>query len=180
LLASVNVDPDDVSAILLTHRHRDACGGVATIPAGARAVFPKRPGVTIRAGHRFEAVRVPHDARTWGYLVDSTLAYFSDYADVRYALPALRRAQVAVLDGSGWTTAFPTHQPMAEAIAIVKPLANLRRIFFTHVGHTGIPHAELERRARSLGDHRVAIAYHGLRVRIRIARPAPRTVRVRP
>jgi beta-lactamase family protein len=167
LLDSVHTRPDDIVAIFLTHRHRDACGGLHTMREGVRIVFPRRSGVTVCAGHRFEAVRVPHDTLTWGYLVDSALAYFSDYSDIRHALPALRRARVAVLDGSGWGRTFPTHQPMMEVIPIVKTLPNLTRIFFTHVGHTGMSHAELERQTRALGDRRFAIAHHGLKIRIR-------------
>jgi phosphoribosyl 1,2-cyclic phosphodiesterase len=166
LLSSVDVPPEGIATILLTHRHRDAWGGLHTMRDRSRIVFPRRPGITIWAGHCFEAVRVPHDIVTWGYLVDSALAYFSDYSDIRSAIPALRRARVAVLDGSGWARTFPTHQPMVQVIPIVKALANLRRILFTHVGHTGMTHAELERQTRALGDQRFAIAYHGLQLRI--------------
>jgi phosphoribosyl 1,2-cyclic phosphodiesterase len=101
LLGSVNVRPADIKAVILTHRHRDACGGLQTLEEGVRVVFPRHPGVSVCADHRFEAVKVPHDPRTWGYLVDSTLAYFSDYADIHDAMPALRHARIAVLDGSG-------------------------------------------------------------------------------
>ena len=165
LLTSVDVPPDDIAAIFLTHRHRDACGGLHTMCEKSRIVFPRRPGITVLAGHRFEAVRVPHDDVAWGYLVDSALAYFSDYSDIRGAIPALRRARVAVLDGSGWARTFPTHQPMVQVIPIVKALPNLTRILFTHVGHIGMTHVELERQTRALGDQRFAIAYHGLQLR---------------
>ena len=166
LLSSVDVPPDGIAAVLLTHRHRDAGGGLQIMRQRSRIVFPRRPGITVWAGHRFEAVRVPHDGVTWGYVVDSALAYFSDYSDIHGAIPALRRARVAVLDGSGWTRTFPSHQPMVQVIPIVKALANLTRILFTHVGHTGMTHAELERQTRALGDRRFGIAYHGLQLRI--------------
>jgi hypothetical protein len=54
---------------------------------------------------------------------------------------------------------------MVQVIPIVKALPNLTRILFTHVGHIGMTHAELERQTRALGDQRFAIAYHGLQLR---------------
>lgn len=116
--------------------------------------------------HAFRAVHVPHAPRTWGYVIDGRLAYFSDYADLGAALPSLRRGRAAVLDGSGWNTAFPSHQPMAEVIPILRRLRNLDRIFFTHNGHLHVPRRELDRRVKAEGDRRFAIAFHGLRVRI--------------
>jgi hypothetical protein len=165
-LRSIGRSPADIGAVVLTHRHRDATGGVAALPAGTRAVLPARRGVITVMGHRFRAVPVRHAGPTWGYLIDGVLAYFSDYSEIGPALSALRRARVAVLDGSGWQRSFPSHEPMARVIPIVKRLRNLRLVLFTHVGHTGLPHAELQRRARALGDRRFRIAYHGLRLRI--------------
>jgi glyoxylase-like metal-dependent hydrolase (beta-lactamase superfamily II) len=92
---------------VLTHHHRDAAGGLAALPARARVVMPERPGRFAVEGHRFEAVPVPHAGRAWGYLVDGVLAYFSDYSEIDPALTALRRARVAVLDGSGWAADLP-------------------------------------------------------------------------
>ena len=66
---------------------------------------------------------------------------------------------------SGWNTSFPSHQPMAQVIPIVKRLQNLKRFYFTHNGHTHVPHAELDRWVKREGDRRFAIAYHGLRIR---------------
>ena len=71
------------------------------------------------------------------------------------------------MDGSGWARTYPTHQAMVRVIPIVKALPSLARIFFTHVGHTGMSHVELEKQTRALGDRRFAIAYHGLRIQIR-------------
>ena len=164
LLESVGVNPTRVEAVLLTHRHRDAAGGLPALGQGIRQIFPGSPG-TFRVGqHNFQAFQVPHDNRTWGYLVDEALAYFSDYSDIRAALPALRRANIAILDGSGWEQAFPTHQPMKEVIPVVKAHTNLEAIYFTHVGHTRLTHMELERKTKNLGDDRFHIAYHGLKL----------------
>ena len=86
------------------------------------------------------------------------------------------------MDGSGWARTYPTHQAMVRVIPIVKALPSLARIFFTHVGHTGMSHVELEKQTRALGDRRFAIAYHGLRIQIRktgrvpSVRPARATV----
>jgi transglutaminase/protease-like cytokinesis protein 3 len=94
------------------------------------------------------------------------VAYCSDYSNIAPTLAALRRVQAAVLDGSGWKTSFPSHQPMAQVIPIVKRLKNLKWIFFTHNGHLHVPHAELNRRVKQEGDRRFAIAYHSLRIRV--------------
>ena len=167
LLASVGRAPESIAAVVLTHRHRDASGGLAALPARMPVIIPERPGRFTVAGHRFQAVRVPHAGPTWGYLIDGVLAYFSDYSEIDPALFALRRARIAVLDGSGWRRTFPSHQPMVDVIPIVKRLRNLRRVLFTHVGHSGLRHVELERRARALGDRRFGVAYHGLRFNVR-------------
>jgi glyoxylase-like metal-dependent hydrolase (beta-lactamase superfamily II) len=124
LLDSVDISPRDITTIFLTHRHRDASGGLHAMPKGAQVIYPRRSGVIVVGGHRFEAVRVSHDVLTWGYLVDSTLAYFSEYSRLRGMLAALRRARIAVLDGSGWQRTFPTHLPMVEVIPVVKRLSN--------------------------------------------------------
>lgn len=166
LLASLNLAPKDISTVLLTHRHADAAGGLSAFGKGTHLVFPKESGLFRVGRHRFKVIKVPHDSQTWGYLIDGSLAYFSDYADIRPALPALKKAKVAVLDGSGWHQAFPTHQPMAKVIPIVKKFSNLKAIYFTHVGHTGLPHFELERKTKELGDDRFHIAYHGLRLEV--------------
>jgi phosphoribosyl 1,2-cyclic phosphodiesterase len=170
LLASVERSSDDIAAVVLTHRHRDAAGGLGILPARTRVVLPRRAGLIAVAGRHFEAVRVPHAGATWGYLIDGVLAYFSDYSRITPALLALRQARMAVLDGSGWDRTFPSHQPMVDVIPIVKRLRNLRRVVFTHVGHSHFTHADLERRIQTLGDVRFSVAYHGLRLRIRSRR----------
>jgi phosphoribosyl 1,2-cyclic phosphodiesterase len=167
MLESIGISPHDITTIFLTHRHHDASGGLHTMPEGTRIIHHRHSGVAVVDGHHFEAVRVSHDVLAWGYLIDSTLAYFSDYSSLRGVVPALRRARIAVLDGSGWQRTFPTHQPMVEVIPVVKALPNLTRILFTHVGHMGMPHAALERQTRALGDRRFGIAYHGLRLTVR-------------
>jgi phosphoribosyl 1,2-cyclic phosphodiesterase len=166
LLSSVGTRPAKIKALLLTHRHNDAAGGLKLLPKGIKLLFPRFPGRVSAAGHEFTAVKVPHDRRTWGYLIDETLTYFSDYSDIRPAIPVLKRASVAILDGSGWDRAFPTHQPMVSVIKQLRQFVRLKRIFFTHIGHTKIPHLELERKARQLGDERFTIAYHGLKLEV--------------
>jgi phosphoribosyl 1,2-cyclic phosphodiesterase len=172
LLASVGSAVGDIAAVVLTHRHRDAAGGLQTLAAGTPVVLPDRPGLFDIAGCRFDAIPVPHAGPTWGYVLDGALAYFSDYRDITPALPALGRARIAVLDGSGWQRTFPSHEAMAAVIPAVKSLRNLRRVLFTHVGHSHMPHADLERCTRALGDGRFGIAYHGLRLAVRPHRPA--------
>ncbi|HLW46550.1 MAG TPA: MBL fold metallo-hydrolase [bacterium] len=93
LLASVGRSPDDIAAVVLTHRHRDAAGGLGILPARTRVVLPQHAGRIAIADRRLEAVRVPHAGATWGYLIDGVLAYFSDYSRITTALPALRRAR---------------------------------------------------------------------------------------
>ena len=45
LLSSVDVPPDGIAAILLTHRHRDAGGGLQIMRQRSRIVFPAGPAL---------------------------------------------------------------------------------------------------------------------------------------
>lgn len=166
LLHSIRADPARLVAVALTHRHRDASGGLRRLPTAVQRIYPRSARPTMVSGYHLVPIRVPHDRQTWGYLINGRVAYLSDYADIRPGLPALRKAEMAILDGSGWTRSFPSHQPMVQVIPVVARISRLRRIFFTHNGHTRLRHATLQREIRCLGDRRFAIAYHGLQVEV--------------
>lgn len=158
LLRSVRVEPATVSHVVISHRHQDAAGGLRHLE---HAKHSPPPGIKLRR------YRVPHGKGTsHGFLINDRVAYFADYSDIKGALPALRKAKVAILDGSGWDRTFPSHQPMLQVIPIIKKLKNLKAIYFTHNGHSHIPHHKLRQMVRELGDRRFMIAYHGLAIKV--------------
>jgi hypothetical protein len=53
-----------------------------------------------------------------------------------------------------------------EIIKEIKPLRNLRKIYFTHNGHTHRSHKELVKMIHALGDERFMVAHDGLELNI--------------
>lgn len=177
LLRSVGVKSAAISNVVVSHRHQDAAGGLRYLEHTRHS---PPPGIKLRR------YRVPHGKGTsHGFLINPStirhahggersrttslragVAYFPDYSDIKAALPALRQATLALLDGSGWDRTFPSHQPMLQVIPIIKKLKNLKAIYFTHNGHSHIPHRKLEQMVRQLGDQRFKVAYHGLKLNV--------------
>lgn len=160
LLKMVNAQIAQIEGIITTHNHQDAAGGLGYIKSRGAQVFP-HPMWKVKD---FEIAHGKTKAK--GFLVDDTLLYCSDYSNINPALTYLKKAKIAFLDGSGWDRVFPSHQPMVEVIPVVKRLQNLRQIYFTHNGHTRIPHRELEKMVQKLGDRRFKLAYHGMKIKI--------------
>lgn len=154
-----------IQYVLITHEHHDASGGLP---------YLKSRGVKICAHQgcedldiSIEPFMVPHGSTSaQGFMVNNLFVYCSDYSDIELAIPYLKKVRAAFLDGSGWETCFPSHQPMVQVIPIVKKLKKLEQIYFTHNGHAHLPHIDLKKKVRQLGDDRFAIAYHGLTIKI--------------
>lgn len=88
--------------------------------------------------------------------------YNPDTHNLGSAIETLKKVEVAILDGSGWQHTFPSHQPMVDIIRITKPLRNLKIIYFTHNGHTHLPHRQMVKLVRQYGDNRYDLAFDGL------------------
>lgn len=95
---------------------------------------------------------------------EGALCYISDINNLKRAVKFLKQAKIAVIDGSSWDRVFPSHITIKEAIPILEPLKNLEKIYFTHNGHTRIPHKKLEQKIRRLADQRFFLAYDGLKI----------------
>jgi len=117
---------------------------------------------------KIQAVKVPHSksTTTFGYLVNNKFLYIQDISDTKPILPIIKRVSVVAIDGSMFLRNFGGHQAMVKTIKMFKPLKNLKTVFFTHIGHSRIPHVELEKRVQKLGDERFKVAYDLLEIRI--------------
>lgn len=158
LLQSVKVNPSKINHVVVSHHHRDASGGLK---------FLKQAKPLVPSGYRVRSYKVPHGKGTSkAFLINDKLLYCTDYSEIKPLLPGLRKAKVAILDGSGWQRTFPSHQPINKVIPLLKPFKNLKTIYFSHNGHSHIPHHKLKQMVRELGDQRFMIAYHGLAIKV--------------
>lgn len=169
-LKKAKIKPSALEAIFITHEHSDATGGLKELLAKApqARLFPPHPNKTYKIKNiKIRAFRVPHaKTKTIGFLINHQLIYISDTSRLHRALPYLKKASVAILDGSGWDRVFPTHETMTRQIKLIKPLPNLKKIYFTHNGHTHLPHRKMAKMVQKFGDKRFSIAYDGLKLRI--------------
>ncbi len=169
------ISPQQIKIVFLTHRHQDASGGLKKLKAQnpqLKVVSPRAQKIKFNSV-RIQSFRVPH-ARipTVGFLISSisspqkTICYISDTKNLKRSVKYLRQAKIAVIDGSGWETTYPSHITIKEAIPVLKPLKNLQKIYFTHNGHTHIPHRKLVQKIRRLADKRFDVAYDGLKIEV--------------
>ena len=89
-----------------------------------------------------------------------------DSSSLDLAIKYLQEANIAILDGSVLGRSFGGHLAINEIVADVKPLKNLKKIYFTHNGHTHKTHQEMVKLVQSLGDARFTLAYDGLELKI--------------
>lgn len=166
-LKKAKIPPQKIKSVFLTHRHQDATGGLKALKKlnSQAQIYPPQPRHLQLDGLEVQAFRVPHGrVQTVGFLIGKKLAYISDTHDLAKALHYLKKAQIAVLDGSGWQKVFPSHQTMVEQIKSTKPLKNLEKIYFTHLGHSRFPHTKLVKMTQKLGDSRFHLAFDGLKI----------------
>jgi len=78
----------------------------------------------------------------------------------------LEKIKIAILDGSMLSREFGGHFPITKTIKSLKLLKNLKAVYFTHNGHTKIPHQELEKKIQELGGKKFKIAYDGMEIGI--------------
>lgn len=156
--------------VLTTHDHTDHIGGIKDL----LKIKPNLKIVKLQPGQHFKlneiefyAFKVKHSniITTVGLEV-GTIAYIPDFADLDWAMKYLRESKVAILDGSVLGKNFAGHKSINETIAQVKGLRNLRKIYFTHNGHTHKPHKEMVKLVKAYGDDRFGLAYDGLTLKI--------------
>lgn len=107
--------------------------------------------------------RVPHLPKyeTLGLLIDSFL-YIPDIDHLESIFDWLRKAKILILDGSMLKRKFGGHLAIIPSLKILQQFKNLKRIYFTHNGHTHLPHKELEKIIQEKGGYRCHLAYDGL------------------
>lgn len=161
---------ENLDTLIVTHEHEDHVGGLKHVLRLNRNIRLMRikPGQHFKLlGADFFAFRVEHSkmAPTVGLVVND-VAYIPDSLSLDLAVKYLQDVQIAILDGSMVGRAFGGHMAINEIIATVKPFKNLKKIYFTHNGHTRKTHKEMVELVQRLGDKRFTLAYDGLEIKI--------------
>lgn len=161
---------DNLEAVFITHDHTDHVGGIKDLLRGRRDIRIVRltPGQHFKlTGIDFHAFKVKHSnlVPTVGVEINSAI-YIPDYADLDWAMPYLKNTKVAILDGSVLGRNFGGHLSINESVALTKPLKNLKKIYFTHNGHTHRTHNQMQKLVHEIGDSSYVIAYDGLEIEV--------------
>lgn len=161
---------DSLEAVLITHEHADHNGGIKDILRARRDIRI----IKLSAGQHFKlmgidfhAFKVKHSnlVPTVGIEINSAI-YIPDYADLNWAMPYLKNAKVAILDGSVLGRNFGGHLSINETVAMTKNLKNLDKIYFTHNGHTHRKHSQMQKLVHEIGDSSFVIAYDRLEIEV--------------
>jgi phosphoribosyl 1,2-cyclic phosphate phosphodiesterase len=156
--------------VLITHDHQDHIGGIKDLLRVRRdlRIIRLRPGQHFKLlGVDVYAFRVRHSnvIPTVGVELGNAL-YLPDTADLDSASKYLKETKVAILDGSVLGRSFGGHLAIDEIIGETKEMKNLKKIYFTHNGHTHKTHKEMEKLVKSMGDSRYRVAYDGLEIEV--------------
>lgn len=161
---------ENLELVLITHEHLDHAGGIGDL----KKVCPSLNITRLKPGQHFAwegidfyAFKVKHSTMVTTVGVEvGPVIYIPDAADLDWAMKYLQESKLAILDGSVLNRNFSGHLAINEIIAQTKNLRNLRRIYFTHNGHTKRTHKEMVKLVKTLGDDRYTLAYDGLEINI--------------
>jgi len=159
-----------LSTIIITHEHQDHCGGlndILKINKTIRVIKPQAGQHFKLGGIDIHAFKVKHSQvlETVGLEI-GTLIYIPDFAEIEWAIKYLKESKIAVLDGSVLGRDFGGHLSINKIISETKNLRNLRKIYFSHNGHTHRPHKDMVKLVKALGDDRFSLVYDGLELKI--------------
>jgi len=163
-----NVKYKKIENVIITHTHKDHIGGLGDFQKEnpkAKIVYPKDSEKFEIEGIKFFAFRVPHSRRreTIALLINDVI-YCPDIRRIPSNLKSiLRKGKLIIFDGSCWNIDFGYHLAMTKSIPILKTFP-AKKIYFTHNGHTHIPHYKLEIEIQKIGDDRFHLAYDGLKI----------------
>jgi len=99
-------------------------------------------------------------------VIEGDTVYIPDSASLELALKYLQESKRAILDGSVLGRSFGGHMAINEIITAVKPFKSLRKIYFTHNGHTKKTHKEMVKLVQTIGDERFSLVYDGLELKV--------------
>ncbi|OGD56405.1 hypothetical protein A2V71_04710 [Candidatus Berkelbacteria bacterium RBG_13_40_8] len=159
-----------LEAVLITHDHQDHIGGLKDLLRARRdiRIIRLKPGQHFKLlGIDFYAFKVKHSnlVPTVGVEINQGV-YIPDISDLDWAVKYIKESKAAILDGSVLGRNFGGHLSMNEIIGETKEMKNLKKIYFTHNGHTKKPHKEMQELVKKMGDKRFFIAYDGLEIKV--------------
>lgn len=161
---------ENLEIVLITHDHQDHIGGIKDLLRARKnlRILRLHPGQHFKLlGIDIYAFKVRHSNMipTVGVEVGQII-YLPDTLDLDTALKYLKETKVAILDGSVLGRNFAGHLAIDEIIGKTKNMKNLKKIYFTHNGHTKRTHKEMDKLVKTLGDKRYNIAYDGLEIEV--------------
>ena len=161
---------ENLDTVIITHEHDDHIGGLKHILKINRDIrlIRAKPGQHFKLlGVDFFSFKIEHSKMlpTVGIIMND-FVYIPDSLSLRLGMKYLEEVKYAILDGSVLGRTFAGHEAMNDIIADVKPLKNLKKIYFTHNGHTHKTHKEMNEIVKKLGDARFSLAYDGLELKV--------------
>lgn len=161
---------DRLDAILITHGHKDACGGLSLLkePIPIYAHKNVADGAKFKLGSfRISALEVPHakDPRfptfAWKLKDRKTIVYASDIARITEKFKKFcQGADVLIIDGAMWKRKIFTHITISEVLPKICKW-EVGKIILTQIGKSAPPHEKFGEEIKKICKRAIP-AYDGL------------------